>query len=305
MAERTSRSEARGLLDASATLAARVQVGPAALGESTRNVVGSFESIRKEMVSRELHTIPVGRLRDVTSGSLRVGAIESCYSTVGQLVGVSEYHLQTIPGVGPATARQVVAAVHALARTVEEGFRLRIDLDPANSLSTALLRSIHTYDRVEKAVAPVGRHLTRATAEIASLRLQAAPAGHGWLRRAFTGASKKEAAQVALVQLPSWLAWAESPDVATALHGIDVTVRAPTVSAAEAWRDFEVRSLEYYGALGQVVDLKRDVPASEGFLPAEIVAQVNAQVLTRRYCEWGYVAISPSEPVSRSSSAGS
>ena len=45
------------------------------------------------------------------------------------------------------------------------------------------------------------------------------------------------------------------------------------------WRDFERRSAEYYGLLGQVVDLGRDIAASEGYLPADIVERVNAQRL--------------------------
>ena len=52
-----------------------------------------------------------------------------------------------------------------------------------------------------------------------------------------------------------------------------------TPGAAEVWRDFERRSADYYGLLGQVVSLGGDVAAAEGYLPADIVERVNAQRL--------------------------
>src|ERR1035437_7570948 len=51
------------------------------------------------------------------------------------------------------------------------------------------------------------------------------------------------------------------------------------VNAEDAWNDFERRSAEYYVLLGELVDLKLDVAATEGYLPAEIVAQVHQQPL--------------------------
>ena len=57
------------------------------------------------------------------------------------------------------------------------------------------------------------------------------------------------------------------------------SARSARRAPAEVWRDFERRSADYYGLLGQVVGLGGDVAAAEGYLPADIVERVNAQQL--------------------------
>jgi superfamily II DNA or RNA helicase len=231
------------------------------------------------MVARELSTIPVSRLRDVTDGRIRLGPIESLYSTVDQLQRVSVGQLLTIPGVGETTATQVVAAARSVARTVEEGFRLRIDLDPSDATVTNLLRATWHFDAVERDTGPARATALRAAAELDQLVTDAKPAGYGRLRSLFTSRAKKDKAQEAVDALRGWTRWADDPaNHAIWTRALDATHAAP-LTDGQAWQQFEVRSPEFYGALGQVVDLRLDVGAAQGYLPDDIVARINEQTL--------------------------
>ncbi|MFC6238018.1 DEAD/DEAH box helicase [Longivirga aurantiaca] len=274
-----TREELRSLLARAQMLAAQAESITSTSAGSSREVADGYRAVVARMVARELGSIPVARLRDVTEGRLRLGPIESRYKTVAQLQNVSAYTLMQLPGVGEATASQVVAAVHTVARTVEDGFRLRIDLDASDPVTTDLLRSTWRYDSVTRAVAPVREPAGRMSNELERLAVEAKPAGYGALRSLFTSRAKKDGARAAVERIEQWMRWSDSPANAAAWTGAIAAIQAPTPSAADAWRAFETRSPEFYGALGEVVDLRLDVGSAQGFLPAEIVAKVEEQLL--------------------------
>jgi superfamily II DNA or RNA helicase len=249
--------------------------GPAATAE----VADRYKAVVARMVARELSTIPVARLRDVTDGRLRLGPIESRYRTVEQLQRVSVGQLMAIPGVGETTATQVVAAARSVARTVEEGFRLRIDLDPSDATVTNLLRATWHFDAVERETGPARATAVRAAAELDQLVTDAKPAGYGRLRSLFTSRAKKETALEAVGALQGWVRWADDPaNRGVWTRALEATNATP-LTDGQAWQRFEARSPEFYGALGQVVDLRLDVGAAQGYLPDDIVARVNEQTL--------------------------
>lgn len=104
-----------------------------------------------QMVRRELSTIPVARLKEVTEGRLRLGKLESAgYSTVLSVFQSTPRQLTMIPGVGDQTAMQAVAAALQVARAVGDGLQVRIDLDPSNQLSTTLLQHVRLLENTEK-----------------------------------------------------------------------------------------------------------------------------------------------------------
>ncbi len=77
-------------------------------GANQRSISGirvAFDSLRSEMIRRELQSIPVARLKDATGGRLRLGNLERAgYSTVLQVYDASPRDLLAIPGVGEQTA---------------------------------------------------------------------------------------------------------------------------------------------------------------------------------------------------------
>jgi transposase len=116
------------------------------------------------MVRRELAAIPVSRLRETTGGRLRIGPLEQYgVTTVADVHGVSPSSLQQVPGVGPTTAAQLVAAARQVAEAVRDGLRIRVDLDPADAASTALISALHQLRELDA----VGRRAEEPAARLA------------------------------------------------------------------------------------------------------------------------------------------
>ncbi len=244
-----------------------------------REVQQRFAALRHQMLRRELAKIPVARLKDTTDGRLRLGPLEaSGYGTVLDVLEASPTRLQQVPNVGPQTAMQAHAAARQIAAAVEEGLKVRIDLDPADPVSGGLVSAVHHHDRVDRALAPLRESASRLDVELSSLIAAAAPA-RGRVRHFFTGSRRKAEAADALSRLQHWISWADQNRTWESLDQAARVIKLPPPSQDAVWQDFQKRSPEYYGVLGQLVDLKLDVAASEGFLPAEIVARVHEQAL--------------------------
>lgn len=266
-------------------LLARAQSARAALaslGQSVQHargaVVATFEQARDRRVWSDLATMPVERVKDVTDGRLRLGALQQYgYRTVSDVLRAGPSRLLHVPGVGESTAPKVYAAADQIRRAVRDAMQFRIDLDPSDEATTALLRSVRSWE----AVAPEQQRLEAADgfdASIAAASLDARPAAAGPVRRFFTGTGKKVAAAAAVPRLAELVAWAERAGLVQAAGRAAAGLAQP-LDDESLWADFEKRSAVYYGLLGGLVDLGLDVAAAEGFLPAEIVERITTQAL--------------------------
>lgn len=233
------------------------------------------------MVRRELAAIPVGRLNEATDGRLRVSALERArFRTVLDVLDSSRETLRTIRGVGEHTANQAVAAARQIARAVDEGLQVRIDLDPSNRESTALVQALASLRSTESRMAAVREHVERLADELPGLLAAAKPAANRVMFALRTPGRKRQA-MAATEALVHWSAWLKESGLEARLEELGT---AKHVQPRTAWRDFEQNAAEFYGLLGEIVDLKLDVEAAEGFLPAEIVEKVNAQALDEAFC---------------------
>ena len=242
------------------------------------DVVSTFERARDRRVWSDLAAMPVERVKDVTDGRLRLGALrQHGYRTVADVLHAGPARLLHVPGVGESTAPKVYAAADQIRRAVQDSMQFRIDLDPNDQATTALLRTV----RVWEDVAAEQERLDAARtfdASVAAVSVDAAPAAAGSLRRFFMGAGKKSAADLAAPRLAELLAWGDRAGLEPAAARAAAALGRPPDDAS-LWADFEKRSPVYYGLLGGLVDLGLDVAAAEGFLPAEIVERINAQTL--------------------------
>jgi SNF2 family DNA or RNA helicase len=226
------------------------------------------------MVRRDIAQIPIARLKDATDGRLRFGVIESAgFTTVLDILTSSIPVLQAINGVGPQTAMQVYAAARQVAIAVEDDLKFRVDLDPSNRLSTDLLKELYRWDRLHQAVSGIEDDLGLAALELAPMAGISAPK-QGQVGF-FTGGPAGGRLKTSMAR--EWANWASARDAR--LTQAESALSHSEVKAEVAWSDFERRSVDYYGLLGELVDLKLDVAATEGYLPAEIVAQVHEQSL--------------------------
>ncbi|MFI1045900.1 DEAD/DEAH box helicase [Streptomyces griseoruber] len=249
--------------------------------------------LRDALVAEELRTIPPARLKEVTGGRLRLPALEAAgFDSVGAVHAASRHTLRQIPGVGPQTADQALAAARQLARAVEETVSVRIDVDApeprTTALVTALYRLVGAGPDLPRAVAAAERYETRLAALLPALR----PAT-GRLRLALAGRGRREAARAAGPELRDLTAEAARTDVPLLLAQTTADLLREPAAELEAWVDFEVRSAEYYSLLAEICALPADVAAAEGFMPSEVAEQVRAQPLDdthRRVSLRGYQA---------------
>lgn len=181
-----------------------------------------------------------------------------------------------LAAISESARREVVEAFEAVRErqgaTEQAQPRFRIELDPTDTVATRLLQALAVWGAVQHAAETHGDDARQLAQDLAEHR----PAAAGRVRRLFMGSHRRAAADEAVRHLRTLLRRAD----ASGLLRAAVDVRAvPVPTPDEVWRDFERRSAEYYGLLGQVVDLGGDIAAAEGYLPADIVRRINAQRL--------------------------
>ncbi|MCA1674204.1 MAG: ATP-dependent helicase, partial [Actinobacteria bacterium] len=243
------------------------------------DVEAAFTALREQMVRRELANIPVARLRETTEGRLRIGRLEQAgFPTVLEVHQSSPGRLQQIPGVGATTATQLVAAARQVATAIRDGLRVRVDLDPSDAASTSLIVALYRLRGFEAVADPVREHARRIASDLREALPAATPTG-SLLRRVLSFGRGRSDAYAALTRVGQLV---ESARCQRELDGARAVLRSPPEPAA-SWNDFERHSPEFYGLLGEIVDLGEDSEAAAGFLPDEVVESVNAHPLDDRF----------------------
>ncbi|MFD8698945.1 DEAD/DEAH box helicase [Kitasatospora purpeofusca] len=248
--------------------------------DAVAQVTRAATALRDRLVREELEAIPVARLRDVTAGRLRVGALEAAgFRTVQRIVDASAYSLQSVPGIGAQTAAQTVAAARRIAEAAGRSVAVRLDVDHQDTMSTALVTALQRLVVAGPEAADANEVAQRVVGEVAALVSTAQPAG-GVLRGLLAGRQRKQEALAAVEQLTALLAESEAQAIPMLFAQASADLLRSPASDVEAWTDFEHRSAEFYGVLGEIAGLAPDqVSASEGFLPEELSDGVRAEPL--------------------------
>ncbi|GAA4515551.1 DEAD/DEAH box helicase [Nonomuraea ferruginea] len=248
--------------------------------------------LRDRQAEAELDAMPVSRLKDVTSGRLRIGALEEAgYTTVRSVLRAMPYELQKLPGVGPQTRKQAQKAAEGIALATRRSRTVHIDVDDRDAETTRLLLALHR-------LVAVGPELPRArrTAEAVGGRLrelipQARPIG-SWLRRLLSGSRRRARAERAVERIAALLAGETETRLLIAQATTDLL--RPPPDGALAWIDFEIHAADYYNLLAELSALApSDRTAAEGFLPGDLAERVREQELDdtlRRVSLRGYQA---------------
>ncbi|MBF8191716.1 DEAD/DEAH box helicase [Nonomuraea sp. K274] len=249
----------------------------------------ALDALRVGVARAGLGSIPVSRLRDVTDGQLRVGTLEKAgYTTVRQVVEVSPYELQLLPGIGARTAGQIHVAARQIERAAAEAASIRIDVERHDPPTTNLVIALHR-------LVSVGPDLPRAVeaareldARLAPLLAAARPARSRW-RMWFSLPERQRRAREAVSELAGVLEGAAATRLLLAQVTADLL--RPAAGEFEAWADFESRSPEYFGLLAELAG--EPVGTVQGLLPDDLAAKVGAQPLDdthRRVSLRGYQA---------------
>ncbi|MFC8657179.1 DEAD/DEAH box helicase [Streptomyces parvus] len=267
---------ARELLARAQRLLESARAVPADRANAVAAVRSVLDPLLDSLVGQELAHIPVSRLKDVTEGRLRLGALEQAgLATVGQVHGTDRYELRQIPGVGAHTADQALAAAAQIAHAVRDTVSVRIDVDAPDDTSTALVTALH---RLVVAGADARRAVdaARRLAELLGSRVETAAPGGSRLRMLFAGRRSRARVREALDAVRSAVADAVERELPVLFAQASADLLRSPASPAEAWVDFELRSAEYYSLLAGLSGSGPDRDAAEGFLPAGIADRVRA-----------------------------
>ncbi|MFE2049178.1 DEAD/DEAH box helicase [Streptomyces sp. NPDC059459] len=276
---------------------ARLREAARSLAEDHERAVGAVRAALKPLhdtaVAQALETIPVARLQDVTGGRLRLGAVErSGLGTVRAVRDAGPYRLRQIPGVGQRTVDQIVAAARQLAEAAEESVAVHLDVDRPEPRTTALVVALHVL--VE--AGPEARRAVDAAAALVRrldpLLADARPAA-GRIGLLLAGRERKNRALEAVAAIRSLTDEAEREGTPELLAQASVDLLRGPPGDLAAWTDFELRSAEYYGLLGEIAGRAPDTAAAEGFLPDDIAERVRGLRLDdshRRVSLRGYQA---------------
>lgn len=275
--ETWSRAASRDLLERARS---RHALGTDALterGAAPERVRAAYRAARDARVLAELAEVPVDRIREVSTGRLRVGPVEAAgFRTVAQVLGATIPELDGIDGVGPRTARLLHDAARQIFDAVDGALTFRIEHDPTDPLATGLVRALYAHGQVARFFDAWGERIDVDVPELARLA-EAGALRATLVRRLFAGRDRTTTADAALSRLRETVDRLDASGVTDALERLG---RALTgTSDTEVWRDYEARAAAYYTALGELVDLGIDVEAAEGYLPEEVVNQVLAQDL--------------------------
>jgi SNF2 family DNA or RNA helicase len=244
----------------------------AAPGESREIARRAYKVVRDQLVTGELETMPVDRLRELIRGRVTLAPVRDAgLDTVGAVLTAGAEALGRIPRVRRNTARRIMAAARQMRESVEESTRVRIDPDARTPEQTALIAALRRYERTRSLMK--GPDLSPLASELGRY-LDPAARGSSHRRMLFTfSRRKRQEARDALAQLDATLrakhVTAARKRLSRARSELDKTQRA-----ARLWSDYLARPVTYNGLLIEVGGLDPVKEAGQGFLPAEIAEQV-------------------------------
>jgi superfamily II DNA or RNA helicase len=273
----SSRRESRALLARAAGAQAAAEAIVEVVGSSRAEVVEAYAIACEPQVWTAIGKMSIETVKDTVDGRARLDELPAHgICSVADVLRAGPDRLMAVPGIGEGTARRTIHAAEQLKRAARDSLQFRIEFDPKDPDMTRLLRALAVWGGVRHAAGAHESDAGRLAAELAAQRPVAEPAGAGPLRRLFMRAGDKAVADDAARRVRDLVDTAESSGLLRAARDLRAL---RTHTDEQVWRDFELRSADYYGLLGQVVGLGGDVAASEGFLPADIVERVGAQRL--------------------------
>jgi superfamily II DNA or RNA helicase len=224
-------------------------------GEFRAAVASAGNTVRQAEARKLVAEMPVERLKDATSGQLRISALTGAGIRTVQQVLDQGPRILALPGVGETTGNRMIGAARTIWQTTVDEMPVRIDIKNRSAAATDLLKAMRAWD--------AARSIKNATTDLAAADS---------LRPLLTGLERKT---THVVVVP------ESRSVAELRAAIsDVERRAALITgggsaaAGDPWDDFLARPADYFAMLSELGFLSDDEEKSQGDLPIEIVEAV-------------------------------
>ncbi|GAB2675273.1 DEAD/DEAH box helicase [Saccharopolyspora gloriosae] len=251
---------------------------PDRLRDSARE---QYEAARRHEVRGRLREMPVSRLREAATGRLRLGELErSGFRTVADVADAGPDRLRAVPGVGPATARDAVAAAERISQVTAQDTVVRLDPDRRDSAHTGLLATLRAWEVAGEQASAQRDAARRGVGELDELEPVAHRTGSRF-RMLLTGRRGKATAREALGRLEDLLA---DPSADRVRAAADEAVGAEARQVPdELWRDYQRRAATYNTLLSELTGhASTDARSATGHLPPEQERQVTSTSLDTR-----------------------
>lgn len=241
-----------------------------AAGEGLRHLARQqLDRLKADEVDRRLRVMPLAVLKDAAGRGARLGALEQAgFRMVADVLHASAYGLQTVPGVGDATARQVMHAARAAAAAVHRDVRFRFDpdrRDPEQTELSATLAALRAADGMPPALR---QDLVRLVERIEPLAVTAARGGSR-VSMFFARSSTRTAVRAALAQLAETLASTQA--VSTEVQRFERATDPRTYDPTWLWQSYGRDAASVNATLTTVgAGPGTEDGAAEGFVPDEI-----------------------------------
>ena len=251
----------------------------APLDDARTSVAAAATARARRLGAERLTSLPLSAIKDVTAGNLRLGAIEAAgISDVGTLLRYDEHTLDTqVPGVGPQTAAQALAAARRLAQAVAGQVRVLPDPGAPDADGEALLAALHRLDHLWRSTGGAIAHATEARARLEPHQrvLADAPGRVAWT---FAGKERKAAVQAAaddvVVVLDSPYGTTITAQLQQALQAV---VSYRPLAGAPLWADYVARGADYAAMLDRAqVGVAASRADERGGLAADVADAVEA-----------------------------
>lgn len=247
-------------LDAAKTAITAIDLALHRESEFRRAVDTAGNAVRQGEVRKLVAEMPVERLKDATSGQLRITALVDAGIRNVQQVLDQQSRIRSLPGVGDTTGNRMVGAAQTIWQTTMDEMPIRIDIKNRSQATTKLLAAMRAWD--------AARSIRSATADLA-----AADAVRPLLQNLDARTSH-------VVLVPQARAVAE---LRTALAAVErrgaVLSGGNSGAGGDPWEDFISRPADYYAMLAELGFLADDAEKSQGHLPAEIAQAVRELTL--------------------------
>ncbi|MEP9383393.1 DEAD/DEAH box helicase [Nocardioides sp. KR10-350] len=246
---------ARHELDLAATSIDAIDRALQREGDFRAAVTSAGNTVRQAEARKLVAEMPVERLKDATSGQLRISALAAAgVKTVQQVLDQSG-RILSLPGVGETTGNRMVGAARTIWQTTVDEMPVRIDIKNRSAATTDLLKAMRAWD--------AARSIKNATTD-----LEAAA-----LLRPITSSLDSSVSHIVVVPETRSVA-----DLRSAIAAVDRRASLLTsggrAAAGDPWEDFIARPADYFAMLSELGFLSDDEEKSQGDLPAEILEAI-------------------------------
>lgn len=224
-------------------------------GQFRTAVTTAGNAVRHSEARKLVAEMPVEKLKDATSGQLRISALTTAgFKNVQQVLDYAD-RIVALPGVGETTGNRMIGAARTIWQTTIDEMPVRIDVRSRSTETTKLLTALRAWD--------AARMIRNATSD-----LEAAQS-----LRALTTSLGAEVSHVVVVPEGRSVSDLRAATAAVTRRASLLNTSGAS-TAGDPWDDFMARPADYYAMLSELGFLYDDEEKSKGDLPAEILEAI-------------------------------